>query len=101
MIPSNNGYVDIWDIIKKTLAEFSSLDQFIFIAIFAYDHSFRGLGKIVGKNPKYIKSVLNKVKRRIRKRVKAHGLSPNRVSNLFGSSFIFEIMQEEDGDEKE
>jgi len=97
----DNGYVDIWDIILKTLAEFKLMDQYIFIAVFAYDHSFRGLGKIVKKNPKYIKTTLNKIKRRIRKRFKQEGLLPNRVSNLYGSSMIFEIMKEEEQEDNE
>jgi len=101
MISKDNEYIDIWTIIKKTLLEFDLIDQYIFIAIFAYDHSFRGLSKIINRNPKYIKAVLNKIKRRIRKRFKEHGLNSNRVSNLFGSSTILEISNEDESNEDE
>ena len=101
MIVNNREFIDIWSLIKTTLKEFTLLERFVFIAVYAHDHSLRAISKITKQNTKVIKRILNKIKRRIRKRLKEKGVDPDRVSNVFGSSSIFEITHEDIDDENE
>jgi len=98
MINKDNESIDIWFLIRKVLKEFTLLERFTFIAVFAHSHSLRTICKITKQSNVEVKSSINKIKMRIRKRLKKEGLNPNRISNIVGSFSIHEVLNNEEED---